>query len=90
LLENKLIEEVELREDERLGKERRRYYRLTVAGRKLARSEAERLAHYCASRVPEKYGRGLCLTELCLRRFMPGFCASIRPVFDRNCFGIGR
>jgi len=44
LLEGKLIEEVELREDERLGKERRRYYRLTAAGRKLARSEAERLA----------------------------------------------
>ena len=44
LLEEKLIEEVEPREDERLGKERRRYYRLTLAGRKLARSEAERLA----------------------------------------------
>ena len=44
LLEGKLIAEVELRPDERLGKERRRYYRLTLAGRKLARSEAERLA----------------------------------------------
>ena len=44
LLEGKLIEEVELRADESLGKERRRYYRLTLAGRKLARSEAERLA----------------------------------------------
>ena len=44
LLEEKLIEEVGLREDARLGHERRRYYRLTSTGRKLARSEAERLA----------------------------------------------
>jgi DNA-binding PadR family transcriptional regulator len=44
LLEEKLIAEVDLREDEKLGHERRRYYRLTSAGRKLARSEAERLA----------------------------------------------
>jgi DNA-binding PadR family transcriptional regulator len=44
LLEEKFIEEVDLREDTKLGHERRRYYRLTSAGRKLARSEAERLA----------------------------------------------
>jgi len=44
LLEEKLIEEVEPRADARLGKERRRYYRLTSAGRNLARAEAERLA----------------------------------------------
>ncbi len=44
LLEEKLIEEIDLREDAKLGHERRRYYRLTSAGRKLARSEAERLA----------------------------------------------
>ncbi|MBZ5542527.1 MAG: PadR family transcriptional regulator [Acidobacteriia bacterium] len=44
LLEEKLIEEVDLREDAKLGQERRRYYRLTSAGRKLARSEAARLA----------------------------------------------
>jgi DNA-binding PadR family transcriptional regulator len=44
LLEEGLIEEVELREDKDRGSERRRYYRLTSAGRKLARSEAERLA----------------------------------------------
>jgi DNA-binding PadR family transcriptional regulator len=44
LLEERLIEEVELREDKDRGSERRRYYRLTSAGRKLARSEAERLA----------------------------------------------
>src|SRR6202161_3560833 len=44
LLEEKCIEEIGLREDVKLGQERRRYYRLTAAGRKLARSEAERLA----------------------------------------------
>ena len=40
----KLIAETESREDAKLGDERRRYYRLTPAGRKLARLEAERLA----------------------------------------------
>jgi len=44
LLEEKLIQEVDRRADARLGDERRRYYRLTAAGRKLARAEAERLA----------------------------------------------
>ena len=44
LLDAKLVEETEPREDARLGHERRRYYRLTSTGRKLARSEAERLA----------------------------------------------
>ena len=44
LLEAKLIEELDPREDMKLGEERRRYYRLTSAGRKLARSEADRLA----------------------------------------------
>jgi DNA-binding PadR family transcriptional regulator len=44
LLEAQLIAEVDLREDAKLGHERRRYYRLTSAGRKLARSEAEKLA----------------------------------------------
>ena len=44
LLEGKFIEEVASREDAKLGQERRRYYRLSSAGRKLARSEAERLA----------------------------------------------
>ena len=43
LLEERCIEEVDVREDAALGHERRRYYRLTAAGRKLARSEAERL-----------------------------------------------
>src|ERR1700674_4503454 len=37
LLEEKFIEEIDL-DDVRLGQERRRYYRLTSAGRKLARS----------------------------------------------------
>ena len=44
LLEAQLIEELDPRDDPALGHERRRYYRLTSAGRKLARSEAERLA----------------------------------------------
>jgi DNA-binding PadR family transcriptional regulator len=44
LLEEKFIEEVDLREDPKLGHGRRRYYKLTPAGRKLVRVEAERLA----------------------------------------------
>jgi len=44
LLQAKLIDEIEPREDPKLGRERRRFYRLTAAGRKLACSEAERLA----------------------------------------------
>ena len=44
LLEEKYIEELDAREDMKLGEERRRYYRLTSSGRKLARSEADRLA----------------------------------------------
>lgn len=42
LLEENLIEELDSRED--ASHERRRYYRLTPAGRKLARTEAQRLA----------------------------------------------
>src|SRR5215831_16368371 len=44
LLEEGYIEEVRSPVDAEAGDERRRYYRLTSAGRKLARSEAERLA----------------------------------------------
>lgn len=44
LLEESLIEELEERTAPELGAERRRYYRLTALGRKLAKSEAERLA----------------------------------------------
>jgi DNA-binding PadR family transcriptional regulator len=45
LLEGKLIEELDSAEDPQFANERRRYYRLTSAGRKVARSEAERLVH---------------------------------------------
>jgi DNA-binding PadR family transcriptional regulator len=44
LLEAELIEELDERRDDELGDERRRYYRLTGAGRRFARAEAERLA----------------------------------------------
>jgi DNA-binding PadR family transcriptional regulator len=44
LLEAGLIEELDLREDAKLGEERRRHYRLSAGGRKVARAEAERLA----------------------------------------------
>jgi|ERR1700684_1496118 DNA-binding PadR family transcriptional regulator len=44
LLEAKFIEEVARPEDDAIPPERRRIYRLTGAGRKLARSEAEKLA----------------------------------------------
>lgn len=58
LLEAKLIEETEAREDAKLGNERRRYYRLTSAGRKLARSEAERLADLLRVARSKKILRG--------------------------------
>ena len=44
LLEEGLIEEVDLSEKSESFDERRRYYRLTSTGRKLARAEAEKLA----------------------------------------------
>ena len=58
LLEEKLIEEVDLREDSELGRERRRYYRLTFAGRKLARAEAARLADLLRVARAKKILRG--------------------------------
>ena len=58
LLEEKFIEEVDLRKDEKLGGERRRYYRLTSTGRKLARSEAERLASFLRVAREKKILRG--------------------------------
>ena len=58
LLEEKLIEEVDVREDAKLGQERRRYYRLTSTGRKLARSEAERLATLLRVARAKKIFRG--------------------------------
>ena len=44
LLEEKMIVEVDSCESASSGDERRRYYRLTSAGRNLARAEANRLA----------------------------------------------
>src|SRR6185437_2225588 len=44
LLEEGLIEEIDSGSDKKQGGERRRYYRLTTAGRQLARGEADRLA----------------------------------------------
>ncbi len=58
LLDEKFIEEVDLREDPKLGHQRRRYYRLTAAGRKLARSEAERLADLLRVARAKKILRG--------------------------------
>jgi DNA-binding PadR family transcriptional regulator len=58
LVEAKLIDQVDLREDEKLGPERRRYYRLNSAGRKLARSEAERLADLLRVARAKKVLRG--------------------------------
>jgi DNA-binding PadR family transcriptional regulator len=58
LLEANLIEEVESREDPKLGDERRRYYHLTSAGRKLARAEAEKLAGWLRVARAKKILRG--------------------------------
>jgi DNA-binding PadR family transcriptional regulator len=63
LLEGKFIEEVGLREDVKLGQERRRYYRLTSAGRKLARSEADRLAGFLRVARAKKILRGDYVSE---------------------------
>jgi len=57
LLEERFIAEIDL-DDLRLGQERRRYYRLTSAGRKLARSEAERLADLLRVARTKKILRG--------------------------------
>jgi DNA-binding PadR family transcriptional regulator len=58
LLDEKLIEEVDPPRDLSAGQERRRYYRLTAAGRKLARSEAERLADLLRVARSKKILRG--------------------------------
>jgi DNA-binding PadR family transcriptional regulator len=58
LLEAKLIEDIDAREDAKLGHERRRYYRLTAGGRKLARSEAGRLADLLRVARVKKIFRG--------------------------------
>ena len=58
LLEEKFIEERDRRADTKLGQERRRYYRLTSSGRKLARDEAERLADLLRVARVKKIFRG--------------------------------
>jgi DNA-binding PadR family transcriptional regulator len=58
LLEAKLIEELDSREDSSLNNERRRYYRLTSVGRKLARAEAGRLADLLRVARAKKILRG--------------------------------
>jgi DNA-binding PadR family transcriptional regulator len=58
LLEAKLIEEVDAPETEKSGIERRRFYRLTSAGRKLARAEAERMADLLRVARAKKILRG--------------------------------
>jgi DNA-binding PadR family transcriptional regulator len=45
LLADGLIEEVDERPDPDLDDERRRYYRLTAVGRRVAEAETERLTH---------------------------------------------
>lgn len=58
LLEEKCIEEIDRSEDAALGQERRRYYRLTPTGRKLARSEADRLGDLLRVARSKKIFRG--------------------------------
>lgn len=58
LLEAGLIAELEEWAAEDSGGERRRYYRLTSAGRKLARAEAERLADMIRVARAQKIFRG--------------------------------
>jgi DNA-binding PadR family transcriptional regulator len=58
LLEAGLIEEVEPKSVASNPQERRRYYRLTSSGRKLARTEAERLADLLRVARARKIFRG--------------------------------
>jgi DNA-binding PadR family transcriptional regulator len=58
LLDAGFIAEVASRSDEDLNDERRRYYRLTAAGRKAARDEAERLADVLRVARAKKILRG--------------------------------
>ena len=58
LLENNLIEEVEGPAGDAPDARRRRHYRLTTGGRKLARSEAERLAETLRTARARKIFRG--------------------------------
>ena len=58
LLDAGFIAEVTARSDEDLNDERRRYYRVTAAGRKAAREEAERLADMLRVARAKKILRG--------------------------------
>lgn len=58
MLEEGLIEEINGSSDAEAGRERRRYYRLTSSGRKLARAEAERLADLLRVARAKKMLRG--------------------------------
>jgi DNA-binding PadR family transcriptional regulator len=58
LLDAGFIAEVTPRSDENLNDERRRYYRVTAAGRKAAREEAERLADMLRVARAKKILRG--------------------------------
>ena len=58
LLDGGLVAEVASRTDETLNDERRRYYRMTAAGRKAARDEAERLADVLRVARAKKILRG--------------------------------
>jgi DNA-binding PadR family transcriptional regulator len=58
LFEEGLIEEIDRSSESSGGAERRRYYRLTSSGRKLARSEAERLADLLRVARAKKVLRG--------------------------------
>jgi DNA-binding PadR family transcriptional regulator len=58
LLDEKLIEEVGRPQRAGDANERRRYYRLTAAGRKLLRAEAERLADLLRVAREKKILRG--------------------------------
>ena len=58
LLEEELIQEVDAPAGDQPGGERRRYYRLTPGGRKLARAEAERLADLLRIARAKKILRG--------------------------------
>ncbi|MBS1842121.1 MAG: helix-turn-helix transcriptional regulator [Acidobacteria bacterium] len=58
LLENGLIEESSVKEAENSADERRRYYRITSGGLKLARTEAERLADVLRLARSKKILRG--------------------------------
>ena len=58
LVEEGLIEEVDRKPDSESDPERRRYYRITSSGRKLARAEADRLADLLRIARAKKILRG--------------------------------